>query len=324
MRLVLVGSGGFGVPAFARLCDSPYDVVAVVTGPVRRAGRPRSGHQPSGPVRQLAELHNKAIFDPEDINTPQSHDRLAQFRCDLLVVCDYGQILSASTLATARLGGVNLHASLLPRYRGAAPIPWAIYHGEAETGVSVIHMTPQVDAGPVIAQARTAIEPEETAGQLEARLAQLGAPLLCEAIERLAAGSASPIAQDPSLASKAPRLKKTHGLIDWNRSPAAIKNHVRAMDPWPRTYTYWHRDQMNPLRLIVGRVSIADTPSTAVCGTIVVAESGKLAVACKDGLILIDSLQPEGKRMMSAEEFLRGYPIQVGDRLGPETLSCDK
>ncbi len=325
MRLVLVGTGPFGVPAFVQLYDSPHHVVGVVTSPVRPVGRVRSDHRSMSPVRQLANEHGTPIFDPDDINTAESCSRLARFESDLLVVCDYGQILSANALATARLGGVNLHASLLPKYRGAAPIPWAIYHGETETGVSVIHMTPQVDAGPVIAQARTAIDPEETAGELEARLARLGAPVLCEAIEQLAAGNVTPVMQDPSLASKAPRLKKSHGLIDWNRPAVAIKNHVRAMDPWPKAYTYWHRSKKGPLRLILSKVSVLDTPVSldpaAEPGTVVSAENGKLAVACKDGLVLVQFLQPAGKRTMSAEEFLRGYPMQVGDRLGPERLS---
>jgi methionyl-tRNA formyltransferase len=165
------------------------------------------------------------------------------------VVCDYGQILAPATLATARRGGVNLHGSLLPKYRGAAPINWAIYHGETESGVTVIHITPQIDAGPCIAQARTAIGPDETAAELEVRLAELGAGLMCEAIDLLEEGRQQALPQDAALAGKAPRLKKSDGLIDWRRPAAAIKNHVRAMEPWPKTYTFWHRCDGPPLRL---------------------------------------------------------------------------
>ena len=150
----------------------------------------------------------------------------------------------------------TLHASLLPKYRGAAPINWAIYHGETETGVTVIHMTPQIDAGPCIAQARAAIGPDETAADLEPRLAELGARLICETIDRLEAGRVEAIPQDAALASKAPRLKKTDGLIDWSRPAAAIKNQIRALEPWPKTYTFWHRPDGPPLRLILGPASV--------------------------------------------------------------------
>jgi len=320
MRLILVGTGPFGVPAFSRLYETGHQIVAVVTSPVRPVGRVRAGQQPTSPVRQLAEERATPVFDPENINSPEACRHLAELKCDLLVVCDYGQILSADALGSTRLGGVNLHGSLLPKYRGAAPIAWAIYHGETETGVSVIHMTPQVDAGPVIAQARVAIDPDETAGQLEQRLAQLGAPLLCEAIEQLAAGTATPIEQAPALASKAPRLKKSDGLIDWSRTASEIKNHVRAMNPWPKTYTYWHRGRKGPVRIIVERVRPLENHPLKEPGIVVRCENGELAVSCKDGAVAIELLQPAGKRLMSAEEFLRGYPIQVGDRLGPQSL----
>ncbi len=160
---------------------------------------------------------------------------MAELATDLLVVCDYGQILSPATLAAARCGGINLHASLLPKYRGARAIQWAVYHGEAETGATVIHMTPQLDAGPCIAQCRVAIGPDETAAELEIRLADLGARLVCETIDRLEAGRTEAIPQDAALACKAPRLKKTDGRIDWSRSAAAIKNQIRGSRPGPAT-----------------------------------------------------------------------------------------
>ena len=163
MRLVMMGTGPFAVPTFRELLVTHHTIAALVTGPVRN----KPGKLvPATPMRDLAHAHGVRIFDPEDINAPSARAELAQMDADLLVVCDYGQILSAETLATARLGGINLHASLLPKYRGAAPINWALYHGETETGVSVIHMTPQVDAGPVIAQGATPIRPEETSVEL--------------------------------------------------------------------------------------------------------------------------------------------------------------
>ena len=185
MRLVMMGTGPFGIPTFRGLFDTHQTVVALVTGPLkRRGGKP----VPVTPMRDIAHEHGTPIFDPEDVNNEASRAHLVGYKADLLVVCDYGQILSAETLATARLGGVNLHGSLLPKYRGAAPVHWAIYHGETETGVSVIHMTPRVDAGPVIAQGRALIEPDETAADVEPRLSEIGAWLMRRAIDNLESG----------------------------------------------------------------------------------------------------------------------------------------
>ena len=317
MRLVMIGTGPFGAPTYGRLYDTHHTVAALVTGPPA----PRRGRRPVavGPMRDIAHRHNTPIFDPEDVNADRSRARLAGCRADLLVVCDYGQILSADTLAAARLGGINLHGSLLPKYRGAAPINWAIYHGETETGVSIIHMTPRLDAGPVIARQSTPIEPDETADRLEARLSRMGAPLVCRAIDLLEAGRAEALPQNAALASKAPRLKKSDGAIDWKRPAAAIKNHVRAMQPWPKAFTFWRRRGAAPLRLIVGPVAVADPPQVATApGTVLEAAGGRLLVAAGEDALLLSSLQPAGKRMLPVEQFLRGYRIEPGQKLGPE------
>jgi methionyl-tRNA formyltransferase len=237
----------------------------------------------------------------------------------LLVVCDYGQILSAETLATARLGGVNLHGSLLPKYRGAAPVNWAVYHGETETGVSVIHMTPKVDAGPVIEQARMPIGPDETAADVEARLSQLGPDCVLRAVDALASGTAQPLPQDPALASKAPRIKKSDGLIDWGRPAEAVRNQVRAMEPWPKSYTFWHRPKGAPMRLIVGPVKAVETSDPdASPGTVLEAPGDRIVVAAGEGAVVLQAVQPAGKRMLPVGEFLRGYHVLPGERFGPE------
>jgi methionyl-tRNA formyltransferase len=294
--------------------------VALATGPLRsHRGKPI---EPISSIRDVAQEHDTPIFDPEDVNTADSQERLAAYRADLMVVCDYGQILSPNTLATARLGGVNLHGSLLPKYRGAAPINWAIYNGETETGVTVIHIAPQIDAGPCIAQSRLAIGPDETAAELEIRLAELGAPLVCEAIEMLDSGQAKPIPQDPSLASRAPRLKKSDGAIDWSRSAAAIRNQIRALEPWPNTYTFWHRTAGPPVRLIFGPASIIDGRPDAAPGTVLEASGNRLIIAAGDGALMPASVQPSGKRLLPVAEFLRGYHVQAGDRFGEEAISA--
>jgi methionyl-tRNA formyltransferase len=317
MRLVMIGTGPFGVPVFAGLFQTHHEVVALVTKPLEAHGGSRP--VPVSPMRDIAHEHGTPIFDPEDINSEEGRAGLLNYGADLLVVCDYGQILSAQTLATARLGGMNVHASLLPKYRGAAPINWAIYHGETETGVSIIRMTPRVDAGPVVAQGRVPINPDETAVQLEKRLAEIAAWLVRRTLDNVEAGRLEALPQDPALASKAPRLKKTDGLIDWSRPALAIKNQVRAMEPWPKTYTFWHRGGGSPLRLILGPVTVLEVQTaTAPPGAVLEAAGDRLAVAAGSGAVQVHSLQPAGKRMLSAAEFLRGYRVRPGDRLGAE------
>ena len=318
MKLIMMGTGPFAVPTFAGLYQTHHDIAALVTSPVR--GRNAKHVVPVSPLRDLAHEHGTPIIEPEDVNSPESVQRLREFGADLLVVCDYGQILAAGTLAAVRLGGVNLHGSLLPRYRGAAPINWAIYRGERESGVTVIHMTPRVDAGPCIAQAATVIEPEETAVELERRLSEMGAWLIRRAIDSVETGRLEALPQDPALASKAPRLKKTDGAIDWSRPAAAIHDQVRALEPWPRTYTFWHRPDGPAVRLILDRVAVIECrpdPGTPP-GTVVEAQGDRLTVAAGDGALRLLSIQPAGKRALAADEFLRGYRVQPGERFGPE------
>ncbi|MBL7044262.1 MAG: methionyl-tRNA formyltransferase [Pirellulaceae bacterium] len=313
----MMGTGPFAAPTFRELCGTDHAMVALVTKPLRpgRSRRP----VPIGPMREIARERGTPIFDPDDVNSAESRDRLTDFEADLLIVCDYGQILSADTLATTRLGGINIHGSLLPTYRGAAPVNWAIWHGETETGVSVIHMTPKLDAGPVIAIGRTAIEPEETAEQLEGRLSEIGASVVLEVLDAFKSDDVEALPQDASLASKAPRLKKTDGLINWDRPAATIKNQVRALQPWPKAYTFWHRPDGPPLRVIVGPVTVTDGPQTeAPPGTVVDVSGDAVAVAGAEGVISLTSLQPSGKRMLTVAEFLRGYHVQVGETFGAE------
>lgn len=319
MRLIMMGTGPFAAPTFRALYNTPHEVVALATQPVRsqRGGR----DAPTSPMRLVAQEHGTPILDPENVNSDEARAELARFKPDLFIVADYGQILSSETLAVAPHGGINLHGSLLPKYRGAAPINWAIFRGDAQTGVTVIHMTPRVDAGPTLAQARTEIDPDENAVELEARLAELGAPLLCRTIDDLAAGRVSFLPQDPALASPARRLRKTDGQIDWSRSAREIKNQVRALEPWPRTYTFWHRPGGAAVRLILGRCDARSqgAPSAAP-GTVVEAAGGSLVVSTGDGALALLEVQPAGKRLLTSDEFLRGYPIQAGERLGPENV----
>lgn len=328
MRMVVLGTGPFAVPMFQSLLDSPHEVAALVTRPTPP---PRGKEKaPLNPMRDLAVSRGLPVHVPESINSEEGASLLAGLKPDLLIVCDYGQILSREVLGLAPLGGINLHASLLPKYRGAAPIHWAILSGENETGVSVIHMTPRLDGGPILAVRTTDIGYDETQPDLEARLADLGIGAVQEAIGLLVKWDrVSPLGtlQDTSLATKAPRLKKEQGAIDWSKSAEQIRNQVRAFKPWPGSYTFWHRPGHEPLRLVVDRVAVecsgvsasgsreAPGSITAGPGRVVLSDGKRLHVATGDGVLSILTLQPAGKRHMSAEEFLRGYPLKRGDLL---------
>jgi methionyl-tRNA formyltransferase len=316
LRLLVIGTGPFAVPMFERLLAANRNVLALVTRPDRPVHA--RGTAVLNPMRELAQRHGLPVFEPADANSPEARERLAEYAADLLVVCDFGQILSRETLALARLGGINLHGSLLPKYRGAAPIQWAIYHGETETGVSVIHMTPQLDGGPVLVQRTTPIGATETAAELESRLAALGADAVGDALALLAAGTApTGIVQDQSQASKAPRLKKTDGLVDWRRPAAALFNQFRALQPWPKIYSYWHPADGPPMRLVLDAIAVRPAVGSTQPG-VVVGTVPELIVACSDGCIAIQQVQAAGKRSMASAEFLRGHAIRAGDKFGDE------
>lgn len=319
LRLVVMGTGGFAVPMLHAAVASRHDVLAVVTQPLKPARNQRNAPPPP-PTREAATKLGLPILDPPSVNSPEAHELLRPLHADLFLVADYGQILSPETLSLAPLGGMNLHGSLLPQYRGAAPVAWAIYDGQKESGVSILHMTPKVDAGPVLGQARVTIDPDETAEQLEHRLAAIGGPLMMETVDRYLRGEVEPVPQDPALATKAPRLKKTDGLLNFARTAQGVKDQWRAMQPWPGCYTFWHRSGSEPLRLIVGKVALwpggHDLGDEGI-GTVIHATDEGIAIACGQGSVIsLEQLQPAGKRMMTAAELLRGYPIRPGDRFG--------
>ncbi len=319
MRLVMMGTGTFAEPTFEALLGSAHQVVGLVTQPDRPAGDKRGSTRQVGKgMKEIALERGIPVYQPESINTPEGVERLKAWQPDLLVVAAYGQILSKDVLATARLAGINVHASLLPKYRGAAPIAWAIYHGETETGVTIIRMSTALDAGDILAQEATAIGPEETAGELETRLGPMGARLALDVVNRFAAGPVQGKPQDKTLVTKAPKLTKEHGLIDWSRSAEQVCNQVRAMQPWPTAYTYLHEPGSEPLRVIVCRAASKKGAKGMPVGEFV-ADSGMLFVACGDETALeIIELQLAGKRRMSTRDFLRGHRLHVSAWFGPE------
>jgi len=321
LRLVVMGTGPFAVPMFRALLASPHVVAAVVTRPDHA---PPGRRPPPNPMREAAASAGLPILDPERANDPAAMAAVAAVAPDLLVVCDYGQILSAALLAAAPLGGINLHGSLLPRHRGAAPVQWTILEGDPLAGVSVIHMTPALDAGNVILARATPVGPRETAAELEPRLAELGAGAVVEAIERLEAAVAAGgpptavgIPQEQSRATRAPRLAKADGVVDWSWPAVRIERLRRALEPWPRATTFFTRSDGARQRLVLADADVTTAHGAATPGTVTGVADGRIVVACGGGTALaITRLVPEGRREMSAADFLRGSPLAAGARLG--------
>ena len=319
MRIVMMGTGSFAVPTLRLLYESDYEIVGLFTSPCCE-NRTRSKR--ATPMRDLATEQGTPVFDPCNINAGEATNLLLDLNADVFVVCDCRHILSAETLCAAKYGGVNLHCSLLPKYRGAAPINWAIYNGETETGVSVIHMTPKIDAGPLVMQSPPIpIGPDENTEQLKSRLADIGASYVIQSLDAIVSETVDPLPQDPSLASPARKIRKEDGLIKWNRSATQIRNQWRAMQPWPKTFTFWHRTGADapPQRLILASLHVASEDAAFTePGTVVMAEGDRLLIETGEGLLRVGEVQPAGKKLMPVEAFLRGYPIQAGDVFGAE------
>ena len=318
-----MGTGPFAVPMFEALRGMRHDIVAVVTRPDHA---PPGRRPPKNPMREAAVAAGIDILDPERVNETTVVASLAAFQPDLFGVCDYGQILSRELLAVPPLGGINLHGSLLPRHRGAAPVQWTIREGDALAGVSVIHMTPALDAGNVIVARATPVGARETSAELEPRLAALGAGAVVEAVERLeaavaATGTATGIGvlQEAAKATRAPRLAKADGIVDWSLPAVRIERLRRALEPWPRLTTFFARGDGQPQRLVLEDVEVVPMEGfrAAAAGTVLEAAGDRIVVACGEGTaVAITRLVPEGRRSMSAADFLRGSPLLPGSRLG--------
>ena len=320
MRLILFGTGPFAVPTYESLIGQ-HEVIAMVTRPIDDSGKRRKTAE--NPTRDLGEAKGLEILDPRSCNEEQFVEQLKSMNADLFVVCDYGQILSRDCLAASRLGGINLHGSLLPKYRGAAPIQWCVYNGDTVTGVTVIHMTAKLDGGPCIVKSELSIGADETAEALEPRLSSLGPDAVGKAIAMLEAWDGETSLgelQNRDEVTKAPRLKKSDGQIDFTRSAKQIFDQVRAFVPWPRTFTNWTPENKSPIRLIVGRsavVSEADLAEETVAqveaGAVALCDAKRLWIQTGDGLISIVEIQPSGKRQMPIADFLRGHQPTVGN-----------
>lgn len=321
MRLVFAGSPPFATPILRALLESRHRVLALVTPPDRPRGRGQ--RVATSPLAEMAAAPRSGVEPPEVLRTANANDeavldRLESLRPDAMVVASFGQLLGERFLALAPSGALNVHASLLPKHRGAAPVAAAIAAGDAETGVSIQRIVKKLDAGPVCARAATAIDPAETAGALTARLAELGAETLLRALDDVEAGRARFEAQDEASATYARKLSKESGRIEWTRRASDLARFVRAMTPWPGAWTELRAgEERRRLRVLAARAKDSSV-SAAVPGTILAAiagPAGELAIATASGALVLEELQPEGGRVMSASEFLRGRPLDPGAHL---------
>ncbi|MHB1293630.1 MAG: methionyl-tRNA formyltransferase [Anaerolineae bacterium] len=309
-RVVFLGTPEFGVPVLQALL-AHHEVVAVVTQPDRVGGRGRAQLLPP-PVKEVAQAHGVPVLQPERLRRDREVvARLRDLGADVFVLAAYGQIIRRKVLAIPRLGCIGVHASLLPKYRGAAPITAAILHGERETGVSLMLTDEGMDTGPVLAQRAIAIAPDDTTETLSPRLAQLGADLVIETLPAWLAGQVTPQPQDDALATYAPLIAREDSLIDWNLPAEVIDRAIRAYTPWPGAFTTL--DGLT-LKVLYAR-PLPDEPSPAEPGRVVQAAQG-IVVATGHGLLLLETVQLAGKRAMSAQDLARGQRNLVGSLLG--------
>ncbi len=304
LRVVFMGTPDFAVPSLRALAARPdlVKILAVYTQPDRPAGRGQKVTEP--PIKLLARELGITILQPEDINDADEKRKLADQMADVVIVVAYAQFLSRAILSTPRLGCINVHSSLLPKYRGAAPIQYAIWKGEKESGVSTMKLVPKMDAGPVLLQKSIPIAAEMTAAELHDALAVLGGGLLVETLEQLREGKQTEKEQDESLVSFAPLIKKENGLIQWDKPGHEITAQIRAFDPWPGTFG---RSTRGTLKILKARFhsNVSGAPDTIAIGDIFT-QAGGLWVRCADGWIELLRVQPEGRRPMEIQEFLNG------------------
>jgi len=309
MVIVFFGTPAFAVPSLdALLAASPHTVAGVVTQPDRPRGR---GQKTSdAPVKARALQAGLPILQPERMKDPAFLDALSAWQADLGVVAAYGRILTEAILAIPRLGMINVHGSLLPRYRGAAPVHRAIVDGEISTGITIMRVVKALDAGPMLAKDHRPIGPEETSEEVERDLATIGARLLVAVVDQIARGQARETPQDDSLATSAHRLTKDDGAIDWQWPAARIHNLIRGLHPWPHAFSF-----LGGKRFILLR-SLVDAPGDGSVGpgTILEANGDRLIIATGAGRLRVTDIQAEGKRPMSAREFLAGHRLTAGDR----------
>ncbi|WP_397571786.1 methionyl-tRNA formyltransferase [Schlesneria sp. T3-172] len=319
IRILFLGTGPLALPTFQALCDwQEHHVVGLVTQPDRTG---RGHHQHVNPLKQLATERGLVVLQPSSIKTPESVDALKETEADLFVVAAYGQMLSDAVLAIPRLGTINLHASLLPKYRGATPIHAAVLNGDREAGVTIMEIVKKLDAGPMLGVAKTEIGTKETTSQLEQRLAELAVPLALQVINQIALGQETRVPQDESQMTHVRKLSKSDGLIPWEKSAVEVERHVRGMQSWPGPFSYLHQPGKPPLRLQILAVDPVENAAGALAvvpGAVIALDSSSITVQCGTDAVRLQNVQPDGKRPMPVSDFLRGRKVESGDRFGAE------
>ncbi|MFO0979994.1 MAG: methionyl-tRNA formyltransferase [Planctomycetaceae bacterium] len=311
LRVVLMGTGDFAVPPFRAVLESSHHVVAALTQPDKTG---RGHHQHVNVVKQLAESFSVPVLQPERVNRPEILEQLRSFNADVFLVAAYGQILRTELLAIPRLGAFNLHGSLLPRHRGAAPVQYSIWKGDAVTGVTIFQIELALDSGPMIGKTETPIGAKETSGELMLRLAELSVPLTLESLNRLENGTAHFERQDETQVTLSPKITREDGIVQWRQSRREIDCQVRAMQPWPKASTTLKRPGHPDLRCIIQDIDVpvsCSVSATATPGQVTV-DHGRLFVATGDGAVEILKLQPEGRKAVDGRSFLNGNPMPEG------------
>ncbi len=308
MKLIFCGTPRFAVPTLQKLTQEKFDIELVVTNPDERAGRGYPWKAP--PVKETAAQHRLLIFQPLKLNDACARTFITEFRPDAIVVVAYGHILPPWIIDLPALGCINLHASLLPKYRGAAPIPWAIIKGERETGVTSMKIDRGMDTGDVLLSRHEPIREDDTAATLSDRLSLIGADLMVETLRKLEGGQTRPRPQDSQQSSYAPRLKKEDGWIDWQLSAEEISRRVRGLNPWPSAQTKFRRKTLH----IWKATPLTESSPGLEPGTLL-PEARRLTVACGSGLLVLHEVQLEGRKRLSAHEFMQGARVKPGEKL---------
>lgn len=310
MKIVFMGTPDFAVPSLEMLIKEGYDVIAVVTQPDKPKGRGNKMSAP--PVKEFAAEHGITVLQPAKIKTPEFIQEIRDLGPDLLITAAYGKIISKELLDVPTLGCINVHGSLLPAYRGAAPIQWSVINGEKVTGITTMFTDVGVDTGDMLLKRELEIGPDTTAGELHDKMAILGAEVLKDTLIELKNGVLKRQPQDDSLSSHVPMITKEIGLIDWSKSAQQVHNLVRGTNPWPGAYTF-----LNESKMKVWKTSIAVCNNqTHSVGEIVQVNDEGILVKCSDGYIMIQELQFDSSKRMKVSDYIRGHKIDTGEKLG--------
>ena len=307
LRIIFMGTPDFAVPSLQGLIDGPDEVITVICQPDRKKGRGKKVSAP--PIKELALQNNIPILQPTAIRTDAFLDQISELQADLIVVAAYGRILPGSLLELPRMGTINVHGSLLPKYRGAAPIQWAVIRGETETGVTIMQVDKGMDTGDILMPASLPISEEDTSGSLFSQVAELGGKSLVKAVALLKTGELPPIKQDDSLATDAPMLNKEMGHLDWASEAKELHCMIRGLDPWPSAYSFLAEKRFRFFKPEVVQGKVKEAP-----GTLCRADKRGLLIATGKDYLLVKEIQPEGKKRMTVQACLCGMQLPVGEQ----------